>query len=71
MSESLTLVSPQPAAVPIVISLSPRDCFCVHASIEAAIIDQRMCGLAEHDIQPFVDLELRFRRFLKAGGYFR
>ena len=68
MQESLA-VEPVATVPPIALSLSPRDCYRVHAALEFSIIEQEVCGLDPKLVKPFQDLELRFKKLLEDGGH--
>ncbi len=58
---------PQPA---MDVQLSPRDCFRVHAALEAAVRDLGSLDFEDsYQRQCFEDLEQRFRKLLKDGGF--
>ena len=67
MQESLAEV-PVSTVSPIVVSLSPRDCFRVHAALEFSIIEQELCMTSDY-VKPFQDLEQRFKKLLKDAGH--
>lgn len=66
-----------PTAEPISLNLSPRDCFCMHAAVEAALLEVTILDLDDEALAPnrdeairrMQDLETRLRNLLRAGGH--